>query len=112
MHEKRMNDARQALLARQKKLVHRRNETLNAESELLEPEIRDSEDRAVNQSAAVVLDALSEAELGELRSIKAALARIEAGIYGACVACGQPIDRQRLELLPAASHCRACGTTN
>jgi RNA polymerase-binding transcription factor DksA len=43
-----------------------------------------------------------EAELAE---IDAALARIEAGTYGICEACGQPIEAARLEVIPYARLC-------
>jgi DnaK suppressor protein len=40
--------------------------------------------------------------------IERALAKIEAGTYGACEKCGQPIPRLRLKALPAAPLCVAC----
>jgi DnaK suppressor protein len=40
-----------------------------------------------------------------LGEIDAALARIEAGTYGVCTACGRPIAEDRLEALPWASLC-------
>lgn len=44
----------------------------------------------------------------ERQRIAAALARIEAGEYGWCVACGDPIPPRRLELDPAAPACVRC----
>lgn len=38
----------------------------------------------------------------QLRRIKAALERLETGEYGYCVNTGEPIDKKRLELDPAA----------
>ena len=43
-----------------------------------------------------------------IEQVDAALGRLDAGTYGACVTCGQPIDPARLEALPAASHCIDC----
>ncbi len=40
-----------------------------------------------------------------LAEIDAALARIEAGTYGVCQACGRPIGEERLEALPWAMLC-------
>ena len=40
--------------------------------------------------------------------IERALAKIEAGTYGLCEKCGQPIPRLRLKALPAAPLCVAC----
>ncbi|MEK0083483.1 TraR/DksA family transcriptional regulator [Benzoatithermus flavus] len=44
----------------------------------------------------------------ELARIDAALERLEAGEYGWCVSCGEPIPNARLELDPAVALCVAC----
>ncbi len=51
------------------------------------------------------LDAGGRAEIGE---IQAALARLDAGVYGDCVACGGEIAEGRLTALPTAARCVAC----
>jgi DnaK suppressor protein len=43
-----------------------------------------------------------------LNRARRALARIEAGDYGYCVTCDQPIDPRRLEFDPAVDHCIRC----
>lgn len=43
-----------------------------------------------------------------LAAIDAALARLEAGHYGVCAACEQPIASQRLRALPFAVRCQPC----
>jgi RNA polymerase-binding transcription factor len=43
-----------------------------------------------------------------LRDVEQALDRMEAGTYGTCERCGQPIDEERLEALPAARLCMSC----
>lgn len=43
-----------------------------------------------------------------LRDVEQALERMEAGTYGACELCGQPIAEERLEALPAAPLCMSC----
>jgi len=43
-----------------------------------------------------------EAELSE---VEHALTRLDDGSYGKCEACGQPIDDDRLQALPAARFC-------
>lgn len=40
--------------------------------------------------------------------IDEALARIDAGTYGRCVACGSEIPEERLELRPFAGRCVNC----
>lgn len=41
-------------------------------------------------------------------SLEAALARLDAGTYGACVACGAALPVERLELVPDAELCMTC----
>lgn len=50
---------------------------------------------------------LQQAE-DQAQQIRAALARLDAGTYGVCQKCGQPIDAERLELLPLTTHCISC----
>ncbi len=46
-----------------------------------------------------------------LNEIESALARIEAGEYGLCIDCEEPIDLRRLEAHPAALRCAGCQQT-
>ena len=50
-------------------------------------------------------EALAEAADGRRDEALAALARLDAGIYGICVDCGQPIAEERLLFRPEASRC-------
>ncbi len=50
---------------------------------------------------------LAQAE-AQAEEVRAALARLDAGTYGLCVSCGQPIDDERLEILPLSTHCIRC----
>ncbi|MGM0929984.1 MAG: TraR/DksA family transcriptional regulator [Actinomycetota bacterium] len=43
-----------------------------------------------------------------LANIAAARARLEAGTYGRCTSCGNPIPRERLEIRPEAPYCVSC----
>ena len=45
-----------------------------------------------------------------LAEVDAAVDRVEAGTYGLCEVCGQPIGESRLEALPAARTCIRCAT--
>ena len=45
-----------------------------------------------------------------LAEIDAATARLDAGTYGICERCGQPIGEARLEALPAARMCIGCAS--
>lgn len=52
--------------------------------------------------------AVEERRRGRLHRIEAALGRLEAGEYGYCVACGEPIPAKRLEIDPATPRCVDC----
>jgi RNA polymerase-binding transcription factor DksA len=54
------------------------------------------------------LMALRNAAVVELDELDAALARLDHGTFGACVACGQSIAPERLVALPATRTCIAC----
>ena len=47
-------------------------------------------------------------DAAELQALDAAEARLDAGTYGACDACRQPIPEGQLELRPARTRCVAC----
>jgi len=51
---------------------------------------------------------LLESDEGAIASIDEALARIEAGGYGKCVACDGVIPKTRLNAIPHASMCVKC----
>jgi RNA polymerase-binding transcription factor DksA len=46
-----------------------------------------------------------------LAELDAALARSEAGDYGRCVICGDPIGDERLAARPGADRCIRCAST-
>jgi DnaK suppressor protein len=52
--------------------------------------------------------ALLQLKSESLAAIEAALARLEAGQYGICAACEQPIPSRRLRALPFAVRCQPC----
>lgn len=69
---------------------------------------RDSED---DSFATLIVDTnLTEMErdVEELRMIDSALQRINAGTYGSCVDCDQPIPVARLQAEPTAERCVQC----
>lgn len=52
---------------------------------------------------------LKEREIVRLGAIQEALARIEAGSYGACTTCGASIPFERLFVFPESATCVPCG---
>jgi RNA polymerase-binding transcription factor DksA len=56
------------------------------------------------------VDALVASLAGVLRDAEAALAKFDAGTYGACESCGNEIPLPRLEAQPAARLCIECAS--
>jgi RNA polymerase-binding protein DksA len=76
-------------------------------------EIVGSVDNHLAETASATLDREIDYTLEEnsehvLAEIEAALERIEAGTYGTCRTCGQPISEERLEAIPYATQCIDC----
>lgn len=67
-------------------------------------------DQHPGDTAGELTDADSQAALlenaaGQKTQVLAALARLDAGTYGTCIDCGQPIGAARLEVRPEAARC-------
>ena len=73
---------------------------------------QDPADMAANAYTKELLMSMSTNDRQLLESIDAALDRIEAGKYGKCVHCGDPIQEKRLEAVPWARHCLTCQDLN
>src|SRR4029077_6992621 len=56
------------------------------------------------------VEALSGQLSETLQAIEGALAKFNAGTYGECEVCGQPIPEARLEAMPAARVCITCAS--
>ena len=66
------------------------------------------EEHAQEERLATVLQRLDEREEDRIGDIDAALARIEAGVYGRCENCGRPIEEDRLRAIPTTTLCVVC----
>lgn len=69
---------------------------------------RHNADRSNDEFAEDVALEVLENEGHLLEEVEAALARLDAGNFSLCTACGAAIGRERLIALPHASHCRHC----
>ena len=82
------------------------------EGDLRSAHDRDSEERAAELENDDVLEGLDAMTLAEVREIRAALTRIDRGQFGICSTCGRPISRERLVVVPTAVTCIACAPTS
>jgi DnaK suppressor protein len=105
MDAQRAERARDALAAERAKMVAE----LGAEMEAPEQMTYGSQAAAASQVFAQQRDlALREAAERRIKEVDAALARIDAGTFGLCTACGHPIAEARLDALPWAALCIDC----
>jgi RNA polymerase-binding transcription factor DksA len=75
---------------------------------LMDPGESKQDDLPGRRHEVAVLVASNESDDQELRDIEAALAKIEAGGYGACEACDDAISQARLHAQPQARFCLSC----
>ena len=104
-------DLRTKLLEQRRELFRQAAQT---EEDLLwletdvEPEAME---RGRTETMVRLLDRLDEREKLEIEAIDLALTSIETGSYGRCQGCGKDIPAARLQALPTATTCLACGET-
>mgnify|MGYP006288511305 FL=1 len=68
----------------------------------------DSAEQAQERENDEVIDAIGDETREAIAATRVALARIEAGTYGICDACGGEISAGRLAVLPEATRCINC----
>lgn len=68
----------------------------------------DLADRTIAQEQRVLTHAARESIVLKARAIVGALRRMDAGTFGICEACAEPIGKKRLDAMPWAAKCYAC----
>ena len=71
-------------------------------------EVTDRKDEAARQQFSDLSGAQEQRDLDEMVQVEAALQRLDAGNFGDCADCGEPISLQRLRVQPAAQRCAPC----
>jgi DnaK suppressor protein len=97
-----------ALLARRAETLKLLERSADYGKQRLREDAEDLVDQATDSQAREVVYALSSAEGDMIKRIDGALQRLDAGEYGTCVSCGEPIQKRRLEAVPWATLCVAC----
>jgi DnaK suppressor protein len=82
------------------------NETLDTEGGAQSGDVHPNES-APQQIERELDEGVVMAAEAELLEVTAALERVDAGTYGMCEECGEPIPEGRLEIVPAARRCVA-----
>lgn len=71
-------------------------------------QVQDVGDQALSSTMEALRGSLQDKELEEYNMILKVLEKIDAGQYGICVDCTQPISDKRLSVYPNATRCLAC----
>lgn len=100
-----LDERRDQMLARLEELETKIHEI---EDELESHNNPDWEDSAQEREDDEVLEGVGLSSQHEIRMIRAALQRMDAGEYGYCVTCGDAISQERLDVLPYTPFCRKC----
>jgi RNA polymerase-binding transcription factor DksA len=99
---------RRILLDRRAALLRARMSLARDERELLGQDASEPAERSAETTLASVLDALDDRDIAQLQEIADALMRVDAGRFGRCVECKEPIPARRLESYPAVARCTGC----
>ncbi|MBC8337179.1 MAG: TraR/DksA family transcriptional regulator [Rhodospirillales bacterium] len=78
------------------------------DAELRETPNPDFEENATEMEEDEVLEELGMVALEEIDHLRVAIQRIDNGIYGECISCGEPISEKRLDAVPHATKCMDC----
>jgi DnaK suppressor protein len=99
---------REALLRRRHQLVvaERDHSREMADEQSRDPAVEE-EEAAAHQHAQFVASRMREGFQREVQLIDGALARMDAGVYGRCEDCEEPIAIERLRALPYTRLCAA-----
>ena len=108
MDKKRIKHYRDKLLARREGLVGQVEAAEQYSRERDLEATQDPADMAANAYTKELLFSMSANDRRLLELIDESLKRIEAGEYGDCVHCGEPVQEKRLEAVPWARHCLRC----
>ncbi len=105
-------DTTRAELQKRRSAILETTRRAEAELDALRASERDPEfeEGAQTEHEAFTLSRLGETQRREIQQIDAALARLDAGMYGSCADCDQEIDPRRLKALPYALLCAECAT--
>lgn len=108
MDKKKVKSFRDKLLGRREGLVGQVQAAETYSRERDSEATQDPADMAANAYNKELLFSMSANDRKLLGLIDEALVRIEAGEYGNCVHCGEPVLEKRLEAVPWARHCLRC----
>ena len=107
-----MDRSQQEIAQIRERLTHQKAELRKRVSSIHEhardPLEQDSAEQAAQLGNVEVVSALESEAITQIAEIESALQRLQAGTYGICFSCGEPISEGRLRVRPAATQCLDC----
>lgn len=103
-----MNKFKKALEEQRDEILGNARKTLSGEIHLDPDDFPDEIDTASSEMNLAFQGRLRERERGLLNKINAAIERIEDGVFGECVTCGEDISLKRIQARPMAQLCIDC----
>ena len=109
MTEKFEEEMRKSLLSLKQELLDNIKSQSNSFHSLFSSaDPKDDVDIASDEIDRKMLESMSSQDINKLRSIDAALSRLDAKRFGICMNCGKKISKERLQALPYAVFCIDC----
>ncbi len=108
MDRQKLDHFKNQILLKIKEVTEQVNGTANAISR--NERFADEVDESQHNTEVTIVRATHDRRIKHLKSLRAALKRIDTGDYGYCETCGYEIDEDRLELVLDADLCVTCGT--
>ena len=84
------------------------SKVIKTESNHLKHDVGDFYDNASNDRERDLSLSLNQRDRQKLAMIDDALKRIDSGTYGMCPPCTEPIDENRLRVMPFTRYCLSC----
>jgi len=97
-----------SMLEERRREVHDKLRSLRETIPVDAADVRDAEERSVDDFVTEVDFALMQMKSETLKRIDQAMSRLDQGTYGRCEECNREISANRLAALPFAALCREC----
>mgnify|MGYP005639180561 FL=1 len=108
MNKKSLEKFKKMLTAERDNLIRKANDTLSRDAALDPNEMPDEIDQASAEYEQSFIFRIRDREKNYLSKVQKALAKIEAGTFGICEACEEPVAVKRMEARPVTTLCIRC----
>ena len=108
MDARRLDHFRKKLLTKKEELYRMVSKTEQYGREADEESSQDVADKAASSYTKEFLFSHSSIERSIMQLVDEALARVEGGSFGVCIACESAIQARRLEAVPWSRYCISC----